>query len=410
MLRSAAIVVAIALGAGLVVAATGGATAQSVALEVVVLNHNDNPVGGAELTATWGDGESATAVTASNGRTFIDVPAGEDVEITIDHHRYVRNHPVEVEDAEQAEVEMDVDIARTPTIVVEDGDGPVEDATVALTDDRPFRTYQTDGDGRIVAERIEQREYTVEVTKPEYYDVETTVDVDGNITETIDIERGSVNVQFNVTDDHFDPLRAVEDATVEVDGDTFSTRSTGLRSIDLPVNQEYDVAISKEGYESENRSLEIDETDRNFSVSIQRTPELNVVSVNEQVVVGESTQITVTNEYDEPVEGGVVSVDGEEVGETNADGEATVEIDESGEHEISVRQGVTVSTTTVEGVEAADEETVEEADEDGEEAESEDADTEADTEADTDALGPGFGVVTALLAVLAVAISRRRQD
>jgi len=375
--------------------AIGGATAQQdVTLTVTVLNHNDNPVPDAELTATW-DGGSATETTRANGQTLIDVPKGADVEITIDNERYVRNRPLQVEDASTREVEMNVWLSGTATITVEDADGPVEGVRVTVRDSVPVTSVQTNADGVATTARLERGEYRVTALKEGYFRETIEVDVDREeVSDTIEIERGVVSVQFNVTDDHFEPARPIEDARIEVGGDSFTTRENGLRSTDLPVNTDYEVRVSKDGYEAVTEEVSVRESDSQVAISIQRTPELVLEVANDRVVVDESTRVTVTNEYDEPVAGATVSVDGTEAGQTDENGEAVVRIVDPGEREITAATGGLSASVTVEGVDpdAEDEETPI------------DTPQEPTDTPEPDEEGPGFGVVVGVLAVLALSI------
>lgn len=412
------LVVTLVVGTALLVALTGGAMAENVAVDVTVVDQEGDTVEGVELNASW-DGGSTTAQTLAGGGALFQVPEGEDVTVTVDHPDYVRNHPYEITDATVPDnqsrlvVEVPVSLAGTAAVTVEDADGPVEGATVELRDGVTVESVTTDASGVAETERIEQQEYRLIVTNPGYLRQSESIDVDGDVRRTVEVERASVTVQFNVTDDYFDPSRPVENARIEIDGDSFTTRDTGLRSTDLEVNREYDVTITKEGYESVTDTLAVEESSLQFAVSIQKTPTVDVEAANERVVVGESTRITVTDEYGDPIDGGTVSLNNEEVGETDADGTADVQIPSAGEHEISVRAGGIVSAVTVEGVATAtdgeEEEQVGEEDDSGSEAEPE-ADDEDEQAADEtpDDGGPGFGVLAAVLGLLSVIVLGRR--
>src|SRR6056297_3083279 len=85
--------------------ATGSVAADQTTLTVEVVDDDGDPVGGIAVEATWEVGdetETATATTASNGKVFLDVEAGADVELTVDDETYVRNRPLSVEDASES--------------------------------------------------------------------------------------------------------------------------------------------------------------------------------------------------------------------------------------------------------------------------------------------------------------------
>ena len=81
--------------ASLLLPASTAVAQETVTLTVSVTNQSGDAVGDATLNATW-DGGSTERTTAGNGKAFVDVPAGTEVEITIDHPDYVRNRPVTV--------------------------------------------------------------------------------------------------------------------------------------------------------------------------------------------------------------------------------------------------------------------------------------------------------------------------
>ena len=59
------------------------AAQEVVTLTVTIETPDGEPVANAALTATW-DGGSSTATTVSNGKAFIDVEQGADVEIAVE--------------------------------------------------------------------------------------------------------------------------------------------------------------------------------------------------------------------------------------------------------------------------------------------------------------------------------------
>lgn len=332
------------------------AATDTVTLTVSVVDSAGNPVGNAEVTATYGSG-SSSASTASNGKAFVDVPEGADVEIQIDHEKYMRNLPYKVSDASEREVTIETSKAGSATVRVTDSNGPVQDVHVIVRQNGKIASNGgTNADGEYETGTIEQGDYTVSVREPGYHTKHTEMTVEEHIDKTVEIERGSVSVTFSVKNDYFDSPKAVEEANVQIpDSGTVSTSASGEISISLPVNTNHEVTISKDGYDSITRQIEIKEEQKQFQFMIQRIPDLNVNTVNKQVVVGGQLRVEATNEYDEPVEGATVLVDGDRVGNTGDDGVYMATIEEKGEHTIQVRtEDLDSERITVEGVSSSE--------------------------------------------------------
>lgn len=370
------------------------AGADPVTLTVAVTNQSGDPVSGADLTATW-DGGSATAETRANGKAFVDVPEGADVEIEVDHPVYVRNHPVVVENADEREVSIDVFQRGSATIAVEDDTGHVSDARVILRKrGRIVADGQTTDDGTYETDVIERGEYSVTVIKRGYFRQQQRLTVDGNVETTVPIERGTVTLQVRVTDPHFDPPRAVGDLTVAIESvGQIQTRPDGTASVGVPVNADLDVTVTGDEYEEVTRTVSVEESDVNANVSVSRTPQLTLETANERVIVDERTVVTVRNEYDEPVEGATVLLDDEAVGETDANGQLSVTISGHGEHALRAEaNGLRSDSVTVTGVDV-------------------DGETPTATATTTTAeSGPGFTLLASGLALFALAgLLARRQ-
>jgi hypothetical protein len=383
--------VALAFAALSMLAAPVGATGQDasqVTQTVSVVTTDGEPVSGATLNVSWSGG-SAQETTRSNGQALVDVPAGADAAIEIDHPRYVRNSPYVVRNASQGPVEITVARAGTATITAVDADGdPLGNAIVLLRRSGSIVVEgRTDSDGEFTTRRIEQREYALVVYKPGYLRNRSTLAVTGNVARTARVERGSVTVAARVTDDHFDPPRPVEGATVAVEGiGSVATLSDGEATIQVPVNTRIGMTVSKPGYEDLTREVQVREGRRTLNVTI-----------SDRVVVGERARVTVRDEYGSRVAGATVSLDGEQVGETDANGEATVRITETGRHEVTVRAESLMASATVRGVEAATPTATPTA------TPSPTATATSQPDAISDVVGPGFAPATAAVAVLVLA-------
>ncbi|PSP86251.1 PGF-CTERM sorting domain-containing protein [Halobacteriales archaeon QS_1_68_17] len=394
--------VALAFAALSMLAAPVGATGQDasqVTLTVSVVTTDGEPVSGATLNVSWSGG-SAQETTRSNGQALVDVPAGADATIEIDHPRYVRNNPYVVRNASQGPVEITVARAGTATVTAVDADGdPLGNAIVLLRRSGSIVVEgRTDSNGEFTTRRIEQREYALVVYKPGYLRNRSTLAVTGNVARTARVERGSVTVATRVTDDHFDPPRAVEGATVAVEGiGDVATLSDGEATIQVPVNTRIEMTVSKPGYENLTREVQVREGRRTLNVTITRRPSLTVEPLSDRVVVGERARVTVRDEYGSRVAGATVTLDGEQVGETDANGEATVRITETGPHEVTVRAESLMASATVRGVEAATPTATPTA------TPSPTATATSQPDAISDVVGPGFTPATAAVAVLVLA-------
>jgi len=383
--------------------ASPAAGQEEVTLTVSVVDESGNSLDGVEISATWGDdGGPRNATTAGNGRAFLDVPEGADVTLTVERRFYTRNGPYVVEDATEREVTVEMAREGDATITVTDVNGPVADAAVRLFQDgQPVIADRTDSDGTFTTGDIEQDEYTLITFKEGYLRNRTELTVDGTVRQSMFIEQDSVLATFRVRDDHFAQPRPVEGADVTIPGVAdVTTQGNGEVSVSIPVNDEYDVTITKPGYGTDTATLDIDESQTSLNATIQRIPGLSVETGVRRVVVGESVTVRVTDEYDERVAGATVMLEGSTVGETGADGTLDVPVEQPGNQTIRVESDELVARTTVEGVQPALDET----------PTATPTPSPTATPEPTSGLGPGFGPAGALVAVLAgVALLARRR-
>jgi hypothetical protein len=362
MSRSPVSVVVLAV----VVAATangvvGAVAADDVTLEITVVDRNGNEVSGVSLSVTWNDGEGGprTATTRANGKALVDVPEGANVAIRTDDDSYARNRPYTVNNVEGGAVTVPVSEGGRAAIVVEGADGRIADARVEVRDAAGRVDQQTtNGSGVARTDVLEIGEYTVRVTAPRHRQSEATVEITNvEVTETVRVERADVTATVTVVDDHFDDPRPVGNATVRLaaDGTTATTDSDGTATIPVPVNSRPELVVSKAGYETGRTTPSVGQEPPSVDVAIRRSPAVNVAAVNRQVVVGESTVVTVTDQYDRPLEGAPVSVGGETAGRTDADGRLRVTIESAGDVTVEASSGGQTGTATVEGVDPSGE-------------------------------------------------------
>ena len=408
------------------VAATGGAiAADPVTLTVSVTDRGGDAVGGATVEAAWetdaGETGTASGATASNGRVLLDVPQGADVELDVDDDRFVRNRPLRIGNASEADVALGVARSGTATVtVVDDENRSQAGAAVRVREDgRTVDRGETDADGVYETARLERGDYEVVVVKPGYLEASRPVTVAANAETEIAVERGTATLEVRTLDDHFDPPAPIETGAVRVSSSVFDGRvsvTEGTASLTVPVNALYTVAVVKDGYEPSLERVRVRESSASANATAQRTATLSVAPANRRVLVGETTRVTVRNAYDEPVAGATVEVDGEAVGETDDRGEAEVPIPSAGNRAVVARDGSVASeAVTVEGVDTA-----EAADGNGSDGAGNGSDgagngsdgagngsDEGDDSGTTGDSTPGFGVVAAVLALTAVAVASR---
>ncbi|MFD1647496.1 carboxypeptidase regulatory-like domain-containing protein [Haloarchaeobius litoreus] len=399
-------------------AATPASTTDAdVTLRVTVVNAQGDPLGNAEVTVSY-DGQEQTRETVSNGEALFDVPEGVSIEITPSHPMLVKNNPVTIQNVEgNTDVTVTMYPAATGQISVVDGSGnAVADADVQLRKEGRTvlaATGTTGSDGTYTTPELERGNYTIEVTKPGYYEEQTRVTLSGDTDVPVEVEQGSVTVDFSVVDSHFDPAEPIQ-ANIEIEDaggtiGTFQTDSGGSRSVSLDVNTRYSVTVDREGYESVTRSFRIGENDRSQTFEIQRTPRLTVEPMNTQVVVGQTVRVDVTDEYGEPAVGAEIQIDGETVGTTDESGQATVTVEQAGEVGLTAVNGSVESSAVV--IEAFEPRT------DAPTATATATPTAAATsQAPTTTGGagdggtPGFGVAVALVALVIAALLARIRD
>jgi len=202
----------------------GGAPAvvaaqSNVTLTVTVVDQDGDAVSGVDISATWDDGGPVDETTRSNGQALVDVPEGANVTLSVDDEDYVRNAPLEIQDAEGRR-------RRGPG-----GRGRLGDRRrrrrPGLGREREGPTYQggdriadarTRSDGSFTTRDIEQGDYEVRVWKEGYLRNSTDLTVDGDVTHEVRVSQDSRLLQVTVSDDHFSPPQAVANASVRVRG------------------------------------------------------------------------------------------------------------------------------------------------------------------------------------------------
>jgi hypothetical protein len=410
-------VVFVVLVAAVVPALAGGATAQEQTTATVsVVDQAGDPVGGVDLMVVWNNGEGSENVTTrANGKVFVDVPEGATVEIRVTDDEYLRNRPAVFFGVEGGELRVEASLPGTARVTVTDSAGPVAGATVRLSGQGITRTVDTSPDGVATLGPVERGSYGLRVSEPGYLSNSSDIDLTGEVNRTVRLREADRQLAVRVVDDYFDPPRALAGATVEVEGvATLTTGNNGQRGTTVAVNTDYEVTATADGYESVTRTVSVDESDTSVTLAIQREDAISVETTSDRVVVGESTRLTVTDEYGEPVAGAAVSANGTEVGQTDDRGVYGLTVDSAGNRTVTVSTDGLSTSATIEGVEPAGQETT--TDRATTRAPTTtDAPTTAAAPTETDTapggITPGFGAVAgvvALAVVLALALARAR--
>ncbi len=379
--------------------ATGGVTAQEqTTATVTVVDQAGERVGDVDLRVVWNNGEGSENVTTrANGQALVDVPAGATVQIRVTDEEYLRNSPAVFFGVDGGELEVEVSLPGTARVTATDSAGQVEGATARLSGQGTTRTADTGVDGLAVLGPVERGEYDLRVSEPGYLTNSTAVTLDGAVNRTITLREADRQLTVRVVDDKFDPPRTLSEATVEIEGvATLTTGSNGQRGTTVAVNTDYEMTATKDGYESVTRTVSVVESAESVTLAVQREEAISVAVTAQRVLLGETTELTVTDEYGQPVAGATVSVDGTERGQTDNQGTYDLTVDSAGNRTVTVSADGLLTSATIEGVEAAAPETPT--------ATATQTDTATPTE--TAAAGggsPGFGVTAVLAALVALA-------
>ncbi len=388
---------------------TAVATQEQVTLDVKVVNEAGAPVSGATVNATW-DGGSASETTTSSGRTLIDVPRGEDIELSIQDDTYVRNFPKIVTNAEAQDVTIEVAEKGSATLTfTEEGSTAVRNATVFIrSGQRVVVSGKTNANGRFSSGTIEQGDYTLIFRKDGYFRNETSLSVPGTVIRSHEMRQGSVNLEFRVFDDHFDDPRPLSDAAVTLEGTGTQRATNGRVTFTVPVNTKQEVDITKEGYQTVERTVTVGESGQTVRATTQRTPELNLTAESTRVLVGNRVGVSVLNAYDEPVNGATLSLDGETLGQTGTDGQFRFRVEQTGNLTLVAQSGsLTSEEVVVRGLEV-DEATPTPT---ATPTAAATATPAEETPTATPAVGlPGFTPVAGVLGLLLAALLLRRRD
>ena len=390
---------------GVVAALPAAVSAQQdqVTITATIVDQDGRSVGGGvDVMASW-QGGSVNETTASSGQVLLDVPRGANVSIQVEDDQYARNVPYTVTDASAQSVDVPVTESGTAAITVRnEANQTVENARVRLYRSGRYVTDQrTAANGTVTTPPIEQGSYGMVIQKSGYFTNRTRVAIGDQSDINSTIEEGEVLLTVSVVNDYFDPAEP-RNASVRIpSAGTLQAGDDGNATIRVPVNTDYDVTVTADGYDRRQQTVSVGESDTVATVAIDRTDRLNI-SARDRVLLGNPITLEVTDEYDDPVEGATVSQGGQEVGTTDESGEFEVDTDSAGSVTFTVDDGDVQEEVTVEVVEAPEELT-------GTPLPTTTS-TGTDPTETSGGSGPGFTPVTvaAALALLSLVAARRR--
>lgn len=393
------------LGALLLVTATvpsAHAVDQEATFTVTVVDQSGEHVSGVDVTAKW-SGENTTATTNSRGQVELTAPAGVRVTIEIRDGTLVQNIPTVVTATEGGETTIQVAREGVATVSVTSADGEaIADAAVALSrDNTTIVRGNTDERGVFDTGPLQRGEYQLGVTKAGYYTRSETVTVNASSTREVTLDSGTTTLRVRVVDDHYDDSRPLTGATVALESaGEFTSYSGRVQTIDVPVNADLDVEVSKDGYETASRTVAVGTTERRVTVAIQRTPALTLNATRTTIPVDRPIEVRLTNEYGTAVEGGTVSVGETVLGETNAQGVLEVSLPETGLYNVTAEHAGVVSAPLVLESTTTPSTTVTET--------AQSTRTEApSTTTESSGSGPGFTAPLTVLIIVGVLVLRR---
>ena len=381
---------------------------QEATVSVTLLDQDGERVSGVTLTASWSGGD-ATATTDANGRATIEAPDGASVAIDVEDDTYLQNVPTVVTANERSEVTVHVAERGAATVRVDSAAGEsLSGARVVLSrNNSTIVSGTTDASGEFTAEPIEQGNYRLTVVKAGFVTDVRSLSVDASsVRQSVTLEPGTVSVRFRVVDDRFDDPRPLDGATVAVESvGRFESTDGRTGPIEVPVNAELDIDVSKTGYETVSRTVTVGESNVTTTIAVQRTSTLRVDVAATAVAVNESVAVSVTDEYEAPVRGATLVLRGEAVGTTDGDGRASVPVTSAGTHNLTALKGdVSSEPVVVKGIASAETTSTQT-------ATARPAPTAtATTSTESAGSGPGFGgPLTLLVAVTTVALLSRRR-
>lgn len=210
----------------------------------------------------------------------------------------------------------------------------LEGATVTVEDDGThIADAETDANGDVTFEDIETGTYTVTAEYDRYQSESTSVEVNEDLTSSVDLYLEQDEFWLDVAvieDDEDDSASYIEGAEVTVeDVDETKTVEDGEVRFTLDSADTYTVSVDAIGYEAESMDVEIN-SDSNVTFELAADESTNFYDID----------VVVEDEIGEAIEGAEIAFeqDDEVVRSitTNADGEAVAETLEGGEYDVTV--------------------------------------------------------------------------
>ena len=225
------------------------------------------------------DGTPLTLDNDAKGQVTL-APGSHLYKATLEGHT-TREASVNVSNKDIEEKVVLLESLYTVTFTVKDGEEPVKEATIEIEG----QTLTTDDNG-VATIDLRNGDYTFKVTKEGYEEYNGSVKVD-NTAAAVDValvKKGVSPSQHTVTFAVKDTDgKAVPKATVEINGQTLTTKDNGEATIDLPEGT-YPYTVKKDGYNTFTDKLTVAGKSILQAVTLQQTPHAVESSLLAEVV------------------------------------------------------------------------------------------------------------------------------
>ena len=300
-------------------------------LEIVVKDADGNVLANATVVV-----DDRTLITDENGKViFTELEAG-DYQVDIFKDGYIDKTtqvPITAKATTTLTVTMEKEITTgIVNVVAKDADGNVvENAKVEVSDGKTTQTLYTDATGCVSIE-LEAGDYTITISKDDYEPIIAQIPVEADnvytINATLTKEITAGNLEITVVDED---NNALENATVIIDGQSYTTDANGKVVLSDLAAGEYQVLVSKDGYDSFTATV---------VVNANKVTETSVTLVK-TITTGDLT-VTVTDTKGNKLEDVSVKVNGASL-KTDANGNVTFTDLEAGTYVVEISKDGYVS-------------------------------------------------------------------
>ena len=311
---------------------------------LIVNVHNDSDEVLGDVVIVLDNGENHYEIT-TNAQGVAELPvieAGEyNVTVELDgYEKYTSKLTIAANIDNSAEIELiEFKLGNIEFTVVDDNDAPLNNVKITLSDGT---ILHTDENGLVSVEKKDIGSYSAAFELDGYESKNVSFNVEKDTTTKVIVGLNKIvttgNLEFNVSDEDGNALSNV---TINIDGKDYKTDDKGYVLIENLEAGNYDVAISKDGYNS---------LDRNIAVNAKATTTVNV-TMTKAVTTGTVNVVVTDVSGNALADATVVLSDGEneKTVKTDASGMITFDEVETGSYTVTVsKDGYKNSTATVE--------------------------------------------------------------